>query len=81
MLEQKANADYEVFKEGRMERTEALVYYKLDLIDLVYTQNGNMTFEIGLFTLIGLVFKPFAIKKIDKKYKSLYVIGIFEKAV
>ena len=76
MLEQKVNADYEVFKEGRMERTEALVYYKLDLIDLVYTQNGNMTFEIGLFTLIGLVFTPLAIKKIDKKYKGIYVFSL-----
>jgi len=59
-----------------MERTEVLVYYKLDLIDLVYTQNGNMTFEIGLFTLIGLVFTPLAIKKIDKKYKGIYVFSL-----
>lgn len=76
ILEQKVNAEYEVFKEGRMERTEVLVYYKLDLIDLVYTPNGNMTFEIGLFTLIGLVFTPLALKKIDGKYKGIYVFSL-----
>lgn len=35
MLEHKLNTEYEVFKEGRMERS---IYYELDLLDLVYTE-------------------------------------------
>lgn len=46
MLEQKISAEYEVFKNGRMERTDALIYYKLDLLDFIYTTKGNMVFEI-----------------------------------
>lgn len=81
MLEQKMNTNYEVFKEGRMERTDALIYYKLDLIDLIYTKQGNMTFEIGLFTLIGLILTPFVIQKIDKKYKGLYIFSLVAGAI
>ena len=48
MIEQKANAEYEVFKTGRMERTDVLVHYKLDLLDFIYTPKGNMVFEIRI---------------------------------
>ena len=73
MLEQKNNTDYEVFQPGRMERTEALVYYKLDLIDFIYTEKGNMVFEIGFVTIIGLFLTIFAYRKVDKKYKKFYL--------
>lgn len=46
LLEQKTNAEYEVFKSGRMERTDVLVYYKLNLLDFIYTPKSKMVFEI-----------------------------------
>lgn len=76
LLEHKVNTEYEVFKEGRMERTEVLVTFKLDLIDFIYTKQGNMCFEIGLITVIGIVFTLLAFKKIDIKYKKLYIFSL-----
>lgn len=76
LLEHKVNTEYEVFKEGRMERTEVLVSFKLDLIDFIYTKQGNMCFEIGLITVIGIVFTLLAFKKIDIKYKKLYIFSL-----
>ena len=76
LLEHKLNTEYEVFKEGRMERTEVLVSFKLDLIDFIYTKQGNMCFEIGLITLIGIVLTLLAFKKIDIKYKKLYIFSL-----
>ncbi len=79
MLEQKHNANYEVFKAGRMEKLgkiDALIYYKLDLLDFIYSQNGSMVFEIGLVTIVGIVLTGFAYKKIDKKYKKFYLFSV-----
>lgn len=76
MLEQKISTDYEVFQPGRMERTDALIYYKLDLLDFIYTEKGSMVFEIGLVTIIGLVFTAFAYKKVDEKYKKFYLFSL-----
>ena len=73
LIEHMASTDYEVFKPGRMERTDAMTYYKVDVLDLFYTPNGEMSFEIGLLTLIGLVFTPLAFKKIGKEYKKTYL--------
>lgn len=67
MLEHKLNTEYEVFKEGRMERS---IYYELDLLDLVYTEHGTRTYQIGLVTIIGIVLTLLAFKKIDKRYKK-----------
>ena len=72
LLEQKMSADYEVFKPGRMERQEVLIQYKLDFIDLLYTQNSKMIFDIGIVTIIGLVLTPFAVKGIEKKKRKTY---------
>ena len=59
-----------------MERTEVLIYNKLDLIDLVYSSEGNMVFEIGFVTIIGLALTVLAFKKIDKSYKKLYLFAL-----
>lgn len=72
LLEHKLNTQYEVFKEGRMERTDALIYNKVDFIDLLYTNKNNFCFEIGLVTLIGLILILLAYKKIDSRYKTIY---------
>lgn len=76
MLEQRFSADYEVFQPGRMERTEALIYYKLDLLDFIYTEKGNMVFEIGFVTIIGLILTIFAYKKVEKRYKKFYIFSL-----
>ena len=72
LLEHKLTTDYEVFKPGRMERTEALIYYKVDFLDLIYTGNSTMSYEIGLVSIIGLVLTILAHKKIDKNIRKLY---------
>lgn len=72
LLEHKLSADYEVFKAGRMERTEALIYYKVDFLDLIYTGNSTMSYEIGLVSIIGIVLTILAHKKIDKDIRKLY---------
>lgn len=77
MLEQKVNGDYEVFKPGRMERTDTLIYYKLDLLDFIYTQKGSMVFEIGFITIIGLALTMIAYKKIDSRYRKFYLFSLF----
>jgi hypothetical protein len=75
LLEHKMATEYEVFKEGRMERTEVLIAYKLDFYRLFYTSsNDYMIYDIGLITLIGLVLTPFVIKKIkNENYYKLYL--------
>ena len=72
LLEHKLTTDYEVFKPGRMERTEALIYYKVDFLDLIYTGNNTMNYEIGLVSIIGIVLTILAHKKIDKNTKKIY---------
>ena len=81
LIEQKMTTDYEVFKPGRMEREEVLIYYKLNPIDLLYTFKGRMVFDIGIVTIIGLVLTPFAIKVIDKKYKTIYLFSLIAGVV
>jgi len=75
LLELKNSADYEVFKEGRMERTEVLIAYKLDFYRLFFTKNTDyMIYEMGIITLLGLILTPLAIKKIkQEKYYKLYL--------
>lgn len=71
LLEHKLNANYEVFKEGRMERTDVLIAFKLNLLELFITPKNNiMIFEIGILSILLLVFSPIVIKKILKKYKN-----------
>ena len=72
LLEHKLSTDYEVFRPGRMERTEALIYYKVDLLDLIYTGNNTMSYEIGLVSIIGLVLTILAHRKIAKNIRKLY---------
>ena len=72
LLEHKMATDYEVFRPGRMERTEELIRNKVDVIDLIKTNDYELILEIGLVTLIGLVFTLLTYNKIDKKYNKLY---------
>ncbi len=72
LLEHKMGADYEVFKAGRMERTEELIRNKVDFLDLVYTKQYNFSFEIGLISIIGLVLTILAYKKVEKQNRKIY---------
>lgn len=74
MLESKNATSYEVFVPGRMERTEVLIESKLELIKLVKTKNEEMVFELGTFIIISMLMTPFAIRKLDKKYRRIYYI-------
>ncbi len=72
LLETKQSAEYEVFQPGRMERTEVLIAYKLDITDLLFTKpDGGMIYEIGFLSLIGLALTPIAIKKMRKNKKQM----------
>lgn len=83
LLEHKLAAEYEVFKDGRMERTEVLVAYKLDFYRLFFTKsNDYMIYDIGLVVLIGLVLTPLAIKKVkETKYYKLYLFMLISGVV
>lgn len=74
MLESKNATSYEVFVPGRMERTEILIENKLEFVSLYKTQNKKMVFELGVFIMIAFFITPFAINKINEKYKILYYI-------
>ena len=80
MLEHKLATEYEVFKTGRMERTEELIRNKVDLVDLLYTKQNNFSYEIGLVSLIGLVFTLLVHKKIEEQNRKIYwfslIVGI-----
>lgn len=83
LIELKNSADYEVFKEGRMERTEVLIAYKLDFYRLFFTKNTDyMIYEIGIITLLGLVLTPLVIKKIkQEKYYKTYLFMLISGIV
>ena len=71
LLEHKLKAEYEVFKPGRMERTDVLIAFKLDFLDLIRTPKENiMTYEIGWISIIMLVLSPIVIKKFKVKYRN-----------
>ena len=71
LLEHKLSANYEVFKQGRMERTEVLIAFKLNFYDLFVTKSSNiMIYEIGVLSIIALALTPLVIKKINRKLKG-----------
>lgn len=71
LLEHKISADYEVFKEGRMERQDVLVALKLKLHELILTPTSNIRiYEIGIISIVALVFTPLVIKKMKVKYEN-----------
>lgn len=72
LLEHKLTTDYEVFKPGRMERTDSLIQNKLDPLELIYTAPNHFCFEIGLVSIIGLVLTILAHKKVEKSVKKFY---------
>lgn len=70
LLEHKLGANYEVFKPGRMERTEVLIAFKLDFKDLFYTPSENIyIYDLGLMAIIFLILSPVVIQKLRKKWK------------
>ena len=83
LLEHKQAAKYEVFKDGRMERTEVLVAYKLDFYRLFFTKsNDYMIYDIGFVTLLGLVLTPLAMKKVkETTYHKLYLFMLISGIV
>lgn len=72
LLEHKFNTNYEVFENGRMERTEVLIYYKVNFLELIYSGKNTMNFEIGLISIIGLVLTILAYKKVENNTKKIY---------
>ena len=71
LLEHKMSANYEVFKEGKMERTDVLVAFKLSFLELFITPKENiMTYEIGWLSVILLILSPIVIKKLKQKCKK-----------
>lgn len=71
LIEHKLSANYEVFKEGRMERTDVLIAFKLSFLELFITPKTNiMTYEIGLLSVVLLVLSPIVIKKVKQKCKN-----------
>ena len=76
MLEHKINTSYEVFEAGRMEDTNKLLYYKSDLLDLIYTNKGDMIVEIGLVTIVGIILTGIAFSKVEKKNKKVYIFSL-----
>ncbi len=70
LLEHKLGAEYEVFQPGRMERTEVLIAFKLNFIDLLFTTSKQgMIYEIGLISIILLILSPLVIRKLREKCK------------
>lgn len=76
MLEHKLTTEYEVFQPGRMERTDDLILKKVDVTDLLYTPNGYFSYQIGLVSLIGIVFTLLVYKKIEKENRKIYYFSI-----
>lgn len=84
LLEHRFSADYEVFKSGRMERTEVMVALKLNFFELFYTPKENIRiYEIGLLSCILLLLTPLAINRFRKKCKhtDFYNFYIFSLIV
>ena len=82
LLEHKFASNYEVFKPGRMERTDVLIYFKLSLLELFITPKENiMIYEIGLVSIILLILSPIVIKKIKEEKQDLYHFYIFSLIV
>ena len=78
LMETKNATNYEVFKEGRMEREEVLIAYKLDFYRLLVTRPADdMVYEIGIVIFIGLVLTPLAIKKMKKQGETFYSTYMF----
>lgn len=72
LLEHYLSADYEVFVPGRMERTSELIRNKVESLDLVYTEDNQFCFEIGLVTTIGIVLTLLAFNKVEKRNRKIY---------
>lgn len=74
LLQHYFSTSYEVFVPGRMEREEALIFYKAKFSQLFITSSEQtMIYAIGLLSVIGLVLTPIAYKKIPEEYKKTYM--------
>lgn len=69
LIEHKLAANYEVFKPGRMERTEVLIAFKLNLLELFVTPvNSIYVYEVGILSIALLLMSPIAIQRLKKKW-------------
>lgn len=68
LLEHKLGANYEVFKPGRMERTEVLIAFKLNFAELLITPVDNIwIYEVGILSIALLLITPIVIKRLKRK--------------
>lgn len=82
LLQHKMTTNYEVFVPGRMEREDILIYYKIEPTELLKTEKDQkMIYELGIVTWIGLLLTAFAIKKIPKEYKKLYIMFLITGSI
>lgn len=83
LLEHKSLVNYEVFKTGRMERTNVLIAFKLNLSQLLVTPaNQIWIYEIGLLSVVLLAISPIVIQKLKKKWRHtdfyrFYLFSLF----
>jgi len=69
-MQHKLATDYEVFKPGRMERTDVLIAFKLNLLELLITPVDSIwVYEIGILSIVLLLMSPMVIKKLKKKWR------------
>lgn len=85
LLEHKSLVDYEVFKAGRMERTNVLIAFKLDFLQLLVTPaNQIWIYEIGLLSVVLLIISPIIIQKLKTKWRHtdfyrFYIFSLFSR--
>lgn len=80
LIEHKQATNYEVFKPGRMERTEVLIAFKLNLFELFITPSNHIwVYEIGVVSIILLFTSPIVIKKMKRKlaHTDFYYFYLF----
>lgn len=75
LIESKLSADYEVFNQEHMVRTNTLIDLKPNILELFFNQKGRMMYGIGIIVILGVIYSLFILKKIkDKKNFILFLI-------
>ena len=74
LIEFKSATEYEVFIKNRMGTINSYNDSKIELSRLIHTGDEILSFELGISTIVGLLLTPFALKKIENKYKVEYIL-------
>lgn len=74
MLQQKQAISYEVFREGMMGSPQMLQDNTIQLKQLLFTEKGDICFEIGVITFLLLITAPFFYKNIKKDYRKEWLL-------